>query len=64
MDMRKKINISTGSSEALQIFYAEVCSRAEQKMLITGKLEGAHFAAMTELMKELGLLEFEGKQEG
>lgn len=33
-------------------FYAEACKRAERKMLKTGKLEGAHFASMKEMMEE------------
>lgn len=33
-------------------FIEEVNRRAEQKMLITGKLEGSHYAAMQELQKE------------
>jgi hypothetical protein len=34
-------------------FYNEVCKRAEDKMLKTGKLEGAHFASMKEIIDEL-----------
>jgi hypothetical protein len=34
-------------------FVREVERRAEQKMLLTGKLEGAHYAAMKELLAEL-----------
>lgn len=34
-------------------FVTEVEKRAEAKMLKTGKLEGAHYAAMKELQKEL-----------
>jgi hypothetical protein len=41
--------------EAIKAFYAEVCRRAENKMLETHKLEGAHYASMREIMQELGL---------
>lgn len=34
-------------------FYDEVCRRAEQKMLRTGKLEGMHYAALKEYHDEL-----------
>lgn len=34
-------------------FVAEVERRAEAKMLKTGKLEGAHYAAMKELLTEM-----------
>jgi hypothetical protein len=34
-------------------FYNEVCKRAENKMLKTGKLEGAHYASMKELIDEM-----------
>lgn len=37
----------------LRWFRAEVNRRAEDKMLLTGKLEGSHFAAMTELLAEV-----------
>lgn len=37
----------------IKIFVAEVEKRAEEKMLLTGKLEGAHYAAMKQLVKEL-----------
>lgn len=43
------------SSAAIRDFCREVNERAEQKMLITGKLEGSHKAAMDELLKEWGL---------
>lgn len=39
--------------EAIKDFYAKVCERAESKMLKTGKLEGAHFASMKEIIAEL-----------
>jgi hypothetical protein len=32
--------------EIIEAFYQRVCDRAEANMLKTGKLEGAHFAAM------------------
>lgn len=38
----------------IKIFYQEVCKRAEEKMLTSHKLEGMHYAAMREIMKELG----------
>jgi len=43
------------TNEELKIierFYQEVCDMAEQKMLMTGKLEGAHFASMQQVIKE------------
>lgn len=39
--------------EAVRAFVAEVERRAESKMLITHKLEGAHYAAMKECLKDL-----------
>ena len=42
--------------EAIKFFYNEVCRRAEQKMLTSHKLEGMHYAAMQEVMKDLELL--------
>ena len=36
----------------LGMFVAEVEYRAEEKMLKTGKLEGAHYAAMKQVAKE------------
>lgn len=33
-------------------FYREVCRRAEAKMELTGRLEGAHYAAMQEVLRE------------
>ena len=34
-------------------FVARVCERAEANMLKTGRLEGAHYAAMTAILEEL-----------
>lgn len=39
----------------LRDFYNEVCDRAEEKMAMTHKLEGAHFAAMTQVLKRIGV---------
>lgn len=36
----------------INIFVAVIEKRAEEKMLITGKLEGAHYAAMKQTAKE------------
>lgn len=33
-------------------FYHAICQRAETKMEMTGHLEGAHYAAMQEILKE------------
>lgn len=52
-----KILLSERPLKALELFYEEVCKRAEQKMLITHKLEGAHYNAMKEILKELGILD-------
>jgi hypothetical protein len=41
-------------AEVIQEFVAEVERRAERKMEITHKLEGAHYAAMKELAREKG----------
>lgn len=40
------------SYEMIEEFVDKVCKRAEEKMLVTLKLEGAHFASMMELLKE------------
>lgn len=37
----------------LSLFLLEVERRAEENMLKTGRLEGSHFAAMTQLRKEV-----------
>lgn len=37
----------------IEEFVREVERRAEQKMLLTGKLEGAHYAAMKQLLEEI-----------
>ena len=39
--------------QTIDWFVEQVNRRAEQKMLITGKLEGAHKAAMDEIHKEI-----------
>ena len=36
----------------IRMFVQEVERRAEEKMLITGKLEGAHYAAMKQVAEE------------
>lgn len=38
---------------AIRRFVAEVNNRAEANMLKTHKLEGSHYAAMTQLLAEL-----------
>ena len=38
--------------DAVREFYNEVCQLAEENMLKTGKLEGAHFAAMQTVRKK------------
>jgi len=47
-DLEKKI---------LEEFYKEVCKQAEDNMLKTGKLEGAHYAAMKKILREKGIIE-------
>lgn len=42
----------TLSAKVAQQFYDEVCRRAEQNMQKTGRLEGAHYAAMQSVLKE------------
>lgn len=39
----------------IRAYTAEVNRRAENKMLLTGKLEGSHHAAMREINAELGI---------
>lgn len=46
---RKKLLAAFGQ------FADEINKRAEKKMLLTGKLEDSHKAAMDELLKEWGL---------
>lgn len=41
--------------EMARAFWADVCAKAEVKMLLTGKLEGAHYAAATELLAAFDL---------
>jgi hypothetical protein len=38
--------------EAIKSYYRKVCERAEEKMEQTHKLEGSHYAAMQEVLKE------------
>lgn len=45
-------NSSQSESRDWKEFYEEVCRRAESNMLKTGKLEGAHFAAMKQVKEE------------
>lgn len=40
---------------SIQMFCKEVNRRAEANMIKTGKLEGSHYAAMNQLLKELGI---------
>jgi len=44
--------LEASDKKIIQGFYKDVCKHAEEKMLETGKLEGAHYAAMKQLMKE------------
>ncbi len=39
--------------DVIEKFVSEVNRRAEQKMEMTGKLEGAHYAAMTAVISEM-----------
>ncbi len=39
--------------DLLLAFFHEVCRRAEEKMMITSKLEGSHYAAMREVVDEV-----------
>jgi hypothetical protein len=41
-----------GSMARIMVFVQEVERRAEEKMLLTGKLEGAHYAAMKQVAEE------------
>lgn len=42
-------------NERLRIIFDDIEHRAEAKMLLTGKLEGMHYAALTEVRREMGL---------
>ena len=48
----KKVFVGQFNAIMIRIFN-EICLRAENKMQITGKLEGAHYAAMREVFEEL-----------
>lgn len=39
--------------KAIEWFYSRVCARAEDTMEKTHKLEGAHYAAMQSVLKEV-----------
>ena len=41
-----------GEFDIVQDYYNEVCRRAESNMLKTGRLEGAHYAAMQQVLEE------------
>lgn len=41
---------------AIERFWTLVCTRAEAKMLETGRLEGAHYAAATEIIAEMRMV--------
>jgi hypothetical protein len=43
------------SKYVIREFYHKVCHVAEKNMLKTNKLEGSHFAAMTTVMKDMGV---------
>ena len=43
-------------NQILLDFYQQVCEMAEHKMLTTGKLEGAHYASMKQLLSEKGII--------
>lgn len=47
-----KCKMTNNDIELLRKFVAEIERRAEDKMLKTGKLEGAHYAAMKQVFKE------------
>ena len=49
--------IPEGRDKILANFYKEVCERVEHKMMITRKLEGSHYAAMKEILREYGILQ-------
>lgn len=51
-------DVETRGLEAsiLRRFYQDVCQEAELKMEKTGKLEGAHYAAMRSLLNEKGVM--------
>ena len=51
----KKVAQQPGAKAIIRAYTAEVNRRAENKMLMTGKLEGSHHAAMREINAELGL---------
>ena len=57
----KEISFSWGSAKepeetaVLRRFYDDVCREAELKMAKTGRLEGAHYAAMKAVLAERGV---------
>ena len=51
MTFKEKLLTSDGPFQTLELFYEEVCRRAEHKMLITH-----NFNSMKEVLGELGLL--------
>lgn len=51
--IEEKEQMTEGIKASIKAFVAEVERRAESKMLKTGTLEGSHYAAMKELMKEI-----------
>lgn len=54
-DFCREYGLLVDAAQAITAFVREVDQRAEQKMLLTGKLEGSHKAAMDELLKQWGL---------
>jgi hypothetical protein len=57
VQLRELVTRFRAENEALRsrsytYFFNEVCKRAEANMLKTGKLEGAHYAAMVAIKRE------------
>lgn len=53
MAAAKKCRINPSHLESIREFVRCIEELAEKNMLKTGKLEGAHYAAMKQLLKEL-----------
>lgn len=47
--------VEPNETAVLNRFYDDVCREAETRMKITGRLEGAHYAAMRSLLAEKGI---------
>ena len=49
------VNVTLSGKILLRQFYRLVCMKAEANMEKTGTLEGSHYAAMKQVLSELGV---------